>query len=84
MCIVDYSPRVSVIGGEKLGDLSGGSMLLSSNGSIAAVGAFIMMAMASLWGTFRGFEWKGSDYIRRGGGIDGEQFMMSLALQRLC
>jgi hypothetical protein len=72
ICSVDYSQRGSDIDGEKTGDLFGGSMSLSSDGGIVAVGACHNYGNGLFSGHLRVFEWNGSDDIKHGGDIDGE------------
>jgi hypothetical protein len=64
--------RGSDINGEAIDDQSGGSVSLSSDGSILAIGAIFNNGNGADSGHVRVYAWNGSSWIQRGSDIDGE------------
>jgi hypothetical protein len=60
------------IDGESFGDSSGGSVSLSADGSVLAVGAKNNRGSGSLSGHVRIYAWNGSAWVQQGPDIDGE------------
>ncbi|MBX2958978.1 MAG: T9SS type A sorting domain-containing protein [Flavobacteriales bacterium] len=60
------------IDGEVAGDLSGGSVSISSDGSRVAIGAYSNDGNGNNAGHVRIYEWTGSSWIQLGADIDGE------------
>ncbi|MDA8549649.1 FG-GAP repeat protein [Aquiluna sp.] len=58
--------------GEALGDFSGFSVALSSDGSRVAIGAHYNDGNGSNSGHVRIYDWNGSDWVQVGGDINGE------------
>jgi hypothetical protein len=72
------------VDGEAAGDKFGGSVALSSDGTIVAIGGFMNDASGSDAGHVRVLQWSGSAWVQLGTDIDGEaagdQFGVSVAL----
>ncbi|MDA9693208.1 hypothetical protein N9U43_01045, partial [Cytophagia bacterium] len=62
----------SDIDGEAVGDYSGSSVSLSSDGTIIAVGAFKNNGNGTNAGHVKVYEWDGSAWVQKGSDIDGE------------
>ena len=60
------------IDGEAVGDRSGSSVALSSDGTRLAVGAYLNDGTGTYAGHVRVFDWSGSTWTQVGGDIDGE------------
>lgn len=73
--IIGYAAnlRGAEIDGESVGDLSGYSVSLSSNGTVVAIGApYNDGVNGTDTGHVRVYEWNGSTWVQRGDDIDGE------------
>jgi len=68
-----WTPKGSPIDGENNGDNSGGSVSLSSNGNIVAIGAVGNRANGNHSGHARVYEYKANNWTQVGNDMDGEQ-----------
>ena len=67
-----WAQKGADIDGEAIGDHSGASMSLSSDGTVVAIGAFLNDGGGSNSGHVRVYEWNGTAWAQRGADIDGE------------
>lgn len=67
-----WQTRGQRIEGESDGDNSGSSVVLSHDGNVLAIGAYLNDGSTDTEGHVRVFDWTGSEWIQRGEDIDGE------------
>ena len=67
-----WAQKGADIDGEAIGDHSGASVSLSSDGTVVAIGAFLNDGGGSNSGHVRVYEWNGAAWAQRGADIDGE------------
>ena len=69
---LNWTQRGTDIDGEAAGDISGGSVSLSSDGSILAIGALLNDGTGLNAGHVRVYNWDGTSWTQQGSDIDGE------------
>ena len=67
-----WAQRGADIDGKAIGDHSGASVSLSSDGTVVAIGAFLNDGAANNAGHVRVYEWNGTAWVQMGADIDGE------------